>query len=369
LTANGTVVVGSEPLVYERFGPHSYFRDMAIYADRRDNDAGARLWRHGVEVQDWVKRNEKRARESAATLGLETRLNVTRADAAGGYASPPIWLMDDIALMPRPHRVLAKLMPQFPLPQGVGEVSLPRITTGVLTGVQNDSTAVSSRDIIDTFTTSAVTTIAGESEMSLQLLEQSPAGGYLDHVIFQDLAASYDFQLERQLLNGTGAGGQLLGLLNVTAGTNLASEVTYTDASPTVLELMPFAGQAAAQLGNARLLPPEAWMMRTSRWAWINFAAWPSPQTKTLMDYPVLENNSIPATLGAASNQDAIIVCRPSDMLLLETAPKTLVDFESASGAMGVRLSLRAYVAAFVGRQPTAIARIIGTGLIVQSGF
>lgn len=110
-------------------------------------------------------------------------------------------------------------------------------------------------------------------------------------------------------------------------------------------------------------------MMRTSRWAWINFAAWPSPQTKTLMDYPVLENNSIPATLGAASNQDAIIVCRPSDMLLLETAPKTLVDFESASGAMGVRLSLRAYVAAFVGRQPTSISRIIGTGLITQSGF
>lgn len=366
---NGRVEITHEPLTYTRNGSHSYFQDMAVYADRHDSQAGERLQRHATEIRTEVERREQHAQSTVRAAGLELRLNVTRSDGTGGFACPPLWLMDDIALMPRPARVLANLMPSFPLPRGVGEVSVPRITTGVLTGVQNDSTAVSSRDIVDTSSTSAVATIAGEADITLQLLEQSPPGGYLDHVIFRDLANSYDFRLELQLLNGTGTNGQLLGVLNVTAGAGNASEITYTDGSPTALEMLPFAGQAVAQLGNARLLPPEVWLMRTSRWAWINSAAWPALEPPTFLTYPVMEDNAIPATLGAASNQDVIILCRPSDMLLLESAPKTVVDFESMSGTMGVRLSLRGYVAALTARQPTAIARLIGTGMIPVSGF
>lgn len=362
------LAVTSEPLTYERHGPHSYFQDLARHTDRRDRESGGRLERHATELRAVAAEREQRAWAVAREQGMQLRVSPSRIDGQGGFGSPPLWLMDALASVPRADRALANLMPKYTLPAGVGEVNLPRLTTGTLTGVVADGGAVTVRDITDAAVTSPVATIAGQSDMALQLLEQSPAGGYLDHVIFRDLRESYDFQLERQLINGTGASGQLLGVLNVPTGAGLASNVTYTDASPTAQEMVPFVGQAAAQLGNSRLLPPEAWLMRTSRWAWIASAAWPTSQTKTLLAYDVVEDDAIPATLGAGS-QDVIIGCRPSDMLLLESAPRALVDFESLSGVLGVRLQLRAYVAAFTARQPTAIVTLTGTGLTVQSGF
>jgi hypothetical protein len=32
---------------------------------------------------------------------------------------------------------------------------------------------------------------------------------------------------------------------------------------------MPALGQAAAAIGDNRYMPPEAWLMRTARWAWV----------------------------------------------------------------------------------------------------
>jgi hypothetical protein len=259
-------------------------------------------------------------------------------------------------------------MPGFLLPAGAGEVNEPRLSTGTAVNATADNAPVPGRDIVDAAAASPVVTIAGQSDVPLQLLEQSPPGAYLDHLIFTDLSGDYDLKLEQMLANGTGTGSQFLGILNVPAGAGLASAVTYTDASPTVAELIPFLGQAIAQLANARGLGPETWLMRTSRKAWINVSAWPDMDWP-LLTYPTTEDNAIPATLGAAANQDAIIACRPSDMLLLESVPRFRVFDEVLSGILGARLQMLGYAAAFVARQPTAIATVTGTGLIVQSGF
>lgn len=394
-TTEGNASVTSEPLTYRKDASVSYFQDMAASADRRDPAAQARLKRHAEEMRVEIGLREVRARAAADRAGIELRISPSRLDGQGGYASPPLWLMDDLATVPRPGRVLAGLMPSFVLPAGVGEVNLPRLTTSTHTAVVVDGGAVTDRDITDAAATSPVVTIAGDADMALQLLEQAPSGGYLDHVIFKDLAASYDRNLEVQLLNGSGAGGNLLGVLNVptgAAGSGLAAVITYTDASPTAPELYPFLGQAVAQLGDARLLPPEVWLMRTAREAWILFAQdtagmplshpshSPSPVVPFMLDdrqptqgsaigtYPVFRDDAIPATLGAGT-QDTIVLCRPSDMLLLESAPRTLVDFESQSGTLGVRLQFRAYAAALVARYPTGIATVQGTGMAVQSGW
>jgi HK97 family phage major capsid protein len=394
---NGRVEITQEPLTYRSDADYSYFQDIVRQAAQPDSESrGAqRLKAHAAEMRTVSAEQERRAWQTADRMKFDLRVNPSRLDGQGGYASPPLWLMDAIATVPRPGRVLAALMPSFPLPQGIGEVNIPRLTTGTQAAIVVDNAAPTSRDVTDAAVTSPVVTVAGQSDMALQLLEQSPPGGYLDHVIFKDLAASYDGHLERQLINGSGMSGQLLGVLNVPTGvfgSGLATLITYTDASPTAPELYPFLGQAVAQLGDARLLPPEVWLMRTAREAWILFAQdtagmplsppghMPTPTVPFLFDdqrptqgaaigtYPVYRDDAVPATLGAGT-QDAIVLCRPSDMLLLESAPRTLVDFESQSGTLGVRLQLRAYVAALVARYPTGIASVQGTGMAVQSGY
>jgi HK97 family phage major capsid protein len=384
---------------YSERSPHSYFLDR-ILADG-DNEARARLERHARQMDGELERREqvverelRAAQEPGGPLeGVEFRANPSRTVGQGGYFSPPLWLIDRFATQPRAKRVLAALTPNLPLPQGVQSVNVPRMTTGAVTGViGDDAPAPGSSGITDVAVTSAVATIAGQIDPSMQQLEQSPGGAHLDFVLFRDLRESYDAVLEAQLINGPGTGYQLLGLLNVTTGTNGANAVTYTDASPTGPEGFPFVGQMAAKIGDTRLAPPEAWLMRTARWAWLATAedtatqpivppgffpvsvAPPStPDDKPnavapLLGWPIFPDDAIPATLGAGSNQDAILACRPSDNVLLESDLRTTVNVEPLSGTLQARLQLRGYAAHLI-RQPTGIATLTGTGMVVQSGY
>lgn len=385
-----TIEVVREPLTYERHAPRSYFRDLALAAGG-DNRSRAQLGRHAAEMRVELPRREARSRSAE---GLEFRTNPSRTPGQGGYASPPLWLLDDAATAPRPGRVLADLIPSFNLPAGVGSVNLPRLTTGTQTGTPLDGSAVPSRDITDALVTSPAAPIVGQGDVALQALEQSPAGAHLDHAYFKDLAADYDAKVEAMLINGTGTNGQFLGLLNIPAGAGLASAVTYTSASPTGSEIFPYFGQVAGQIGDARLSPQEIWLMRTARWAWLGVAEdgqrmplavpghMPAPRIPYLLDdgrptqgaplltFPIYPDDAIPATLGAGGNQDAIIGCRPSDMMLLESAPQTSsVMLDVLSGELMVRLQLHGYCAALLGRYPTGVGTLQGSGMVVAPGF
>jgi HK97 family phage major capsid protein len=356
-----------EPLTYERFAERSYFKDLAL-AGRGDQGSEARLQRHAEEMRTVIPEREAEREQRARAAGLEYRVNPNRTDGQGGYFSAPVWLIDHFATAPRTGRVLSALIPNLPLPLGASEVKLPRLTTGTIASPTADLTAAPSRDIVDAAASQPVTPFAGVSDVALQLLEQSPAGAHLDWAIFKDLTANYDYQLELALLNGAGTGAAFTGLLNLATGAGGVSAVAYADASPTVPELMPFLGQAFGQLGDARLLPPEVWLMRSARWAWISssdvnlFVAEPR-----LVGRPVVMDDAIPATLGAGT-EDAIIAIRPSDNILLESAQHTEVMLEPLSGVMMARLRLHGYATAIY-RYPTGIAKITGSGLAAVSGF
>lgn len=367
-----TIEIRSEPLTYERHAPRSLFVDLAL---RASGDIGAteRVARHAaemrVELPKFEAERERRAR-AATPDGMETRVNPGTTDGQGGYFSPPFWLMNMFATAPRPSRVLSALMPGLPMPRGVSEVKLPRITTGTKTGTPADGGAVPSQDIVDAAASQPVTPVTGMSDAALQLLEQSPAGAHLDYAIFQDLAGDYDARLEQLLINGTGTGKQFTGILNLPTGAGGVSAVSFVNASPTLALLLPVTGQAFAQLGDARGGPPETWLMRSARWAWIasgdvNLAT----SEPRLLGRPVAMDDSIPATLGGVGGtQDAVIAIRPSDSLLLETGQQVEVFLEPLSGEMMVRLRLHGYASA-LHRQPTGIATITGTGMVVQSGY
>ena len=88
----------------------------------------------------------------------------------------------------------------------------------------------------------------------------------------------------------------------------------------------------------------------------------------SLMGLPVLTDASIPITNGAGTNEDVIVVCRASDLILWED-PLMRFTFEQApSTAPGqVRLAVGRFCLFHAGRYPLGISIISGTGLVTPS--
>lgn len=389
--------VTREPLTYERHGTrarHSFFADWAAVAHNPGSspDAEARLERHRAEMKVELPALEKRMATEAPDV--EYRVNPSRVDGQGGYFSPPLWSEEHFATAPRPKRVLAGLIPSFDLPDGVGSVHLPRITTGTKAGTPADVSPAPEQDFTDAAVESYAATVTGNADVALQLLEQSPLGAALDHSILKDMGEAADENLEEKLFVGTGssANREITGILNLPTGAGLTSAVTFTSASPKGYEIFSELGKVAGQLGDARRLPPECWVMRTSRWAALGSAedeeklplAVPGHQALApvaytfddshpavappVLGWPTYLSDAIPNTLGAGANQDIVLAIRPSDHMLFESDTKTMVLTEVLSGTMQVRFSLRRY-AAVLWRYPTGVSYLQGTGLVVPSEY
>lgn len=402
-----------EPLTYERHKPQdSYFLDIARTEFGRGDVEGARarLKRHAQEMKVELEQREAR-RARAFDAGLETLLrdsglpphivraleeyglsekrDITRVDGAGGEFVPPLWLLDRYAEAARAGRPFADAMgSKIPLPAGTDSINIPRITTGSLTGVQTaDNAAVTEQDIVTNSVNAPVRTIAGQQDVAMQLLEQSPIG--FDEVIFKDLIADHAMQLDAQLINGSGAAGQLLGILNV-VGVNA---ITYTDATPTVPELYPKLGDALNQASNNRKRVPTHFWMHGRRWFWaatqvdsssrpffVSLANGPQnaigvqagsyneggPVT-AVIGVPIWLDLNIPTNLGAGTNEDRVIASKMDDHVLFEGEVRSRVLKEVLSGTLTVRLQVYSYVAGTCGRFPAATSVVAGTGLVTPT--
>jgi HK97 family phage major capsid protein len=275
------------------------------------------------------------------------------------------------------------------LPPGTDVINLPKIATGTATAIQSaNAGAVTSVDLTTATVSGPVRTIAGQQDISLQLLEQSPSN--FDEIVFQDLLSDYNRQLDAQVLSGSGASGQLTGLLTL-SGTNA---VTFTQATPTVPLLYAPLGQAASQVAKLRFLTADTILMHPSHWWWIASAL--DTQNRPLVEpeggvgvntvavldpfaaqgvagsiagIPVVVDANVPTNLGAGTNQAPILVGRFSDFYLYEGAIRLRALPEILSGTLQMRLQAYNYMAFIAGRYPTALSVINGTGCIVPAGF
>lgn len=421
----------SEPLTYEarlvrdKNGPqgfravstrenHSYVRDFIIEQTRGDQNARERLQRHAREMEV-IGEARERVFHPDVEVDFEQRA-VNWTNGQGGYFAPPLWIVEQFAYQPTPERVLSKLAPQFELPVGAQSVNLPAWSAGAEMGVTPLTAAPPSTSTIDTAISSAVVTIAGNYDVPIQMLEQSPQGAHLDWVAFTTMEARYGYQLEQQLIIGTGAAvpqgsgnNQLLGIYNNPAipaaniisytGTGQASPGTTGSLAQGATSMFSYLGFAISKIGQARFLPPEAWLMSTSRVGWIGSSE--DNQNRPLMiadrdgsgafdliAIPVYWNDAIPRTSGTNANEDRVICCRPSDWLILESERRTNVsslrrdstnlrrDNAALGDAMGgvlsgtlqVRLQMRRYVAALL-RYPTSVAYLQGSGMATSGGW
>lgn len=352
--------VKSEPRTYEKDGPHSMFRDL-WNARQGQADARERLDSHTKEMQA-----EGRA--------------ISTTDGSGGEFVPPVWLQEEWIKLPRAGRPVANSLNSRPLPPGTDTINIPKVSAGATTAVQTDGGAVSSTDITTTSVTGAVQTVAGQQDVSQQLVDLSVPG--IDVVIFDDLTRAYDTTLDVKVLSGTVTNAK--GLDQVASVNTRA----YTDASPTVPELYPKLAAAIADVAAGIYMPATCIAMTPLRWAWIlasldtqnrplvvpvgqpgfNAAAVQGRVAAenvvgTIMGLPVIIDANIVQTRGAGTNEDEILVYRQDQIFLYESAPRLRVFEEVLSNTLQVRFQLYGYYCIIAGRLPKAITLVQGTGL------
>lgn len=344
---------------------HSYFRDL-FNASRGEDGARRRL----VAAQ-------------------ETRAATTTA-ANGGTFAPPLWLVEDFVDLARAGRVTADLIGSETLPEGVSSVNLPKITQGsgvAVTVTQN--TTITETTVTTTSVSSGISEITGKQTVSIALLRQS--GTPLDRIILSDLAEAYAVMLDSQVLSGSGASGQLRGL--VTAGT----AVTYTTSAPAVVSATATNSfymkvlSAQATLTGARYLPADAIVMHPRRWAWvlsaldttnrplvvpsgpaINQAGVSGSVQATgyageMLGLPVYVDPNVPTTIGAATNQDYVFVLRKSDLRLWESAVETASFDATYADQNSILYRVLGFAAFIPDRHQASVQVIGGTGLVAPS--
>jgi hypothetical protein len=341
-----------EPVTYRQHGEHSYFRDL-WEAQTGAPGSMRRLERHKVEM---------RAHPSSNTSAF----------------APPVWLMDEAAVAPRPDGLaFVSKVRQVDLPAG-HTVSTPAIQVGTTTAAVTDLTAPSDTDFTDAAESSMVTTIVGQSLQSQQLFDQG-GGAQTDYAIWRDLTSSFNAQFEFQVLFGSGVGQNLLGIANAVPTTH---QIAYTSGTPTPIGVLTAVAQAFGKVGDDRGQAPTLALLRSGRWAWLSIAdAGSSPAAAALIlagisagrpnllgGLPAACDDAIPANQGTGSNQDAILLTRPDDCLILRGSLVTSAAVEPGSGSLQVLLTLRQSVA-LLNLWPAGHASVSGTGLTYPNGW
>lgn len=363
-----------EPITYQRagngaHGNASYLQDVCRMGMNMDYNGKARerLMRHAVDVETMPEYRELR--------------DISRVDGQGGYAIPPLWMMGEYVELARPGRPIANAVTNQPLPAGTDSINIPKLLTGTAVGFQNgDNTNVTEQDLTDTFINCPVRTIAGQQDIAVQLLDQSPIA--FDQVVFRDLVADYAAKVDVAVISGSGNAGQILGILS-TAGI-----LTVPAGAVTIAGTYAAIANAIQQVHGARHLPPEVIFMHPRRWGFFQslldttnrplFAPGSQmPQNAAgilsnvaseqivgnMQGLPIITDPNLPITLGAGSptgSEDPILLGRVSDSILWESGIRTRAMPEVLSGQLTVRLQVFGYLAFTAARYAQSFAEVTG---------
>jgi HK97 family phage major capsid protein len=381
------VSIRHEPLTYRspsEGGEYSYFADSWQKRMGGHPEADKRLEKHAQEVRYELPRlearieREQRGQTEALGVEYERRVNPQSTQGFGGYFTPPLWAIADFATAPRPERVISRHFTCFNLPAapGISSVNLPKVTTGATENAEPDVAPTADTDIVDASATANLALVAGQQDVSIQLLEQSPRGAaHLDEVLWKELAAAYDATVESQVWVAGGGAVELNGILNAGIG-------AITTAEAVGVKIFAPLGETFGFVSDKRKLSPTAYFMRGGRWATIATALdeqkrplyvpldIQSSQTANpigvLLGVPVWLTESVPTNLGTAKNQDCLVAARPEGSYCWESAPTlSLFDDDALAGTLQARIVLRAYVGV-IHRYPTAYCSLTGWQVVTN---
>lgn len=362
-------------------GGRSFFADAFRSEKRGDSNARARLERHAREVEVH-KEISQRAAETGGFAGLIV----------------PQYLIQWAAPKLRAGRGVANVVTRLPLPAEGMNLVITKGTTGASVDVQQtENSDVSNTDEEWTDLTIPVRTIAGQQDVSRQVLERGTGN---DQLIYLDLARAYGARLGTQVINGSGSAGQVKGILN-TAGIGAATAFGAPVSSANLTKKI--AGANASVYGAGEGIAPDVLVMAPRRWGWlsgevdgqgrplvtvntvanVNAVAVGSATGEAFADapvryagthssgLPVLIDNNIPTAVG--TNSEDVILSLDSDELLLweegDGLPRQLMFEQTAGGSLTTKLVVYGYVAFTAERYPEAAAKIGGLDTVAGDGL
>lgn len=333
------------------------------------------------------KKNDWKARERLDRHNREIEVEgeyTARADTTSTFAGlvVPQYLVDQAALLARSGRPFANALRSLPLPAQGMSLIIPRGTTGAsVTSQATENTVASNTDEVWANLTVPVVTISGQQDVSRQSLERGTPG--IDTLIYADLAGAYAAELDRQVINGSGASNQMLGMLQ-TAGTNQAAAFAAAVTASTIWTRT--SGQKAA-VAKTRFLPANLVLMHPDRWGYLESLldtagrplVVPNAQgpmntygVYELPDYglipgtfhglPVITDANVPTNVGSGP-EDVLSVLHKEDLLLWEDGngmPRELSFEQTAGSALTTKLVVYGYAAFTAGRYPAAVGKVGG---------
>ncbi len=378
-------VVTSQPRTYAREADPAW--DSRSERLRRGAAAGRTFLRDvaAAGMGDWgaMRRLDQHMQEERAEReGLDSYLS--RAVGTGAFAGLviPQYLTDEYMPAIQAGRPFADTMRKLNLPATGNTVSIGRITTGTSVADQAaEGDLLSEQNIDDTLLTVTIRTAGGRQTMSRQSIERGEGS---EDVTIEDLMGRYAVNLDSNVLNAA-----------VSGMTNVATAVTYTDASPTAAELYPkliggISGVASALLGqfSGRALAT----MTEARWQWLQSqltSTWPMFGQPGIgaqqggVNYgevygagfrgllpngtAVIADNNIATNLGGGT-EDEIYITDPRHCLLWEdaNAPLLIRSEQAKAENLQVVLVVYGYYAFTHSRAPHA-RKISGTGLVTPT--
>lgn len=361
----------------------SFFSDAYNARFRDDYTARERLSRHSKEAEVHGEVKE-------------------RALATGGAAGlvVPQYLVDMAAPVLRNGRATANICNHHDLPAQGMSLIVPRGTTGASAGPQaTENAAVSNTDQVWANLTVPVVTVAGQEAVSRQLLER---GAGMDEIIYTDLLKAYAANLDTQVLNGSGAGGNALGILQ----TGSIGTSTAFGAVPSITNAgLKVAGGIQSVFGQGSGIVARVLVMAPRRWGWylaqVDSSGRPVVIANALGNFnavtvvnepgaessdpgvqfvgthssglPILVDPNVPINVGT-NVEDVIIVGDNHEWHLWEDGAPTELRFEqtpnSASGVqLTTTLAIYGYAAFTAGRYPGASYRVGGADSTATFGF
>ena len=364
-----TTKITSEARTYTPESGLSFVKDAFAAKFSNDYAAQERLARH--------TREEEVERRSVGT---------------GNFAGLviPQYLVDLAAPLARAGRPTADFATnKMALPAAGMTLNISRMTTGTSTAIQAaENDAISNTNADDTLLTVNVRTIAGQQDISKQAIER---GTGIDQFIIQDLIRGWHTTLDNQILNGTGASGQILGITD-TPGVNT---VAFTEASPTVAELYPKLADAYQKVQTSVYQNPTHWIMHPRRLAFLlaavdstgrplvvptvngpmNASATGAGQAYygnsgySLMGLPIIADANVVTDNGAGDDEDRIYCVNANELHLWEQAgsPFALNFDATGAGSLTIKSVVYGYSAFTAGRYPGAVSIISGTGLVAPT--
>ena len=254
-----------------------------------------------------------------------------------------------------------------PLPEKGGSVVMTRVTTGQTAEMQStDGAAITPDNPATTEVTANVVTVASNAQLSMQIVERSDRAGF-DQLVAGEILGACDALQESQIINGSGTGGEALGLLN----TSGIGTMTLTATSSTAL--LDAISRTSAASHQAAGYAPDTVIMAPRRWRWLlansgtagaalQVDTGTGPISGRVLGMNVIASPSVPLTL--TTNQDAIIVIRSADVMMQESAAQIRYVKDTSGQAQSLLQQVQVSRYFAVGAlRPAGVYAITGSGL------